>query len=373
MPYGAELSGPMVVLYVEDDDALATLVRKALKRRGHSMVHVANSADALARIGEGGIDVVALDHTLPGETGIDMLDRVGPRGGRPPIVYVTGSMDARLAVEALKRGADDYVIKDLSGEFYDLLIAALEQALERARLKRMRAESDRAIREARDRAEALLAEVNHRVANSLALVSSMVRMQTSMIRDPAARHALQETQNRIAAVAGVHRHLYTSALVDRVEIADYLGHLVQELGASMRGVHSAAWIETTLAPGSIKTDKAVALGVMVSELVTNAFKYAYPTDAGGPVRVCSFALPGGMLRVVVEDDGVGWTGAGSTKGTGLGSKILKAMTRTLDARLIYEPTDRGTRVAIVFPVAGNAPKSAEEPADDRESAGAREA
>jgi len=348
----------MAVLYVEDDLALATLVRKALRRRGHTMAHVTNSADALARIAEGGIDIVALDHTLPGETGLDMLDRVGPRGGRPPIVYVTGSMDARLAVEALKRGADDFVIKEISGEFYDLLIAALEQALERARLKRMRAESDRAVREARDRAEALLAEVNHRVANSLALVASMVRMQSSLIRDSRAQHALQETQNRIAAVAGVHRHLYASGAVDVVELGDYLGHLLQELGASMRGVHAGAWIETALEPGTIKTDKAVALGVMVSELVTNAYKYAYPTDAGGPVRVVSRAEADGRRRVVVEDDGVGWSGVGAIKGTGLGSKILKAMSRTLDAELVYEPVTRGTRVAIVFPEGGKKPQDA---------------
>lgn len=348
MPFGSDILGSMVVLYVEDDEALAALVRKALKRRGHAMAHVADSAAALARIAEGGIDVVALDHTLPGETGLDMLDRVGPRGGRPPIVYVTGSMDARLAVEALKRGADDYVIKDLSGEFYDLLIAALEQALERARLKRMRAESDRAVREARDRAEALLSEVNHRVANSLSLVGSMVRMQSSMIEDPAARHALQETQNRIAAVAGVHRHLYTSSQVNMVEIADYLGHLVQELAAAMRGVHAGVWVETDFGPGSIKTDRAVALGVMVSELVTNAFKYAYPADAGGPVRVASIRTPDGMVRVTVEDDGVGWSGEGVAKGTGLGTKILKAMSRTLNAQVEYQAAEGGTRVAIVF-------------------------
>lgn len=369
MPYGTELTGPVVVLYVEDDEALATLVRKALKRRGHAMEHVTNSADALRRIAEGGIDVVALDHTLQGETGLDMLDKVGPRGGRPPIVYVTGSVDARLAVDALKRGADDFVIKELSSEFYDLLVAALEQALERARLKRLRAESDRAVREARDRAEALLSEVNHRVANSLALVASMVRMQASMIRDPGAQHALQETQNRIAAVAGVHRHLYTSARVDLVEIGDYLGHLVQELAASMRGVHAGTWVETALSPGNIKTDKAVALGVMVSELVTNAFKYAYPAEAGGPVRISSALLEDGRLRVTVEDDGVGWTGAGAAKGTGLGTKILKAMSRTLDAQVDYEPVARGTCIAITFAAVSGA--GADATAGARREAGGR--
>ena len=135
MPYGTDIAGPILVLYVEDDPALVTLVRKALQRRGHRMEHVTNSEAALTRIEAGGVDVIALDHSLAGETGLDLLTRLGPRGGRPPVVYVTASLDARLAVEALKNGADDYVVKDVENGFFDLLIAALEQALERFRLK----------------------------------------------------------------------------------------------------------------------------------------------------------------------------------------------------------------------------------------------
>ena len=91
------------------------------------------------------------------------------------------------------------------------------------------------------------------------------------------------------------------------------------------------------------------------------------------MRVCSAVQPEGLHRVVVEDDGVGWSGVGAIKGTGLGSKILKAMTRTLDAQLVYEPTDRGTRVAIIFPVAGSEAKAGDAPAGSRESADAPEA
>lgn len=348
MPYGTDLGGPITVLHVEDDPALAALVRRALSRRGHTVVHVTTGDEALERIAAGGIDVVALDHSLAAETGLDILGRIGPRDRRPPVVYVTASADARLAVEALKNGADDYVIKDVSGEFYDLLIAALEQAIERWRLKRARVEAERQVREARDRAELLLREVNHRVANSLGLVAAMVRMQASLLDDERAKYALQETQNRIAAVAGVHRHLYASDNVGEVEIAAYLGHLLEELHTSLAGAGETHEIVARLDPIVIKTDRAVSLAVVVGELVTNAFKYAYPEGEPGEIRVSAETVDD-HVRVVVEDDGVGWTGAGEVKGTGLGSKIVRAMCRNLEATLSWPEREKGTRVVVEFP------------------------
>lgn len=351
MPYGTDLKEAFRVLHVEDDTALAVLVRKALTRRGHETVHVTTGDEALKLIAEGGIDIVALDHTLATETGLDILARIGPRSSRPPVVYVTGSMDARLAIEALKQGADDYVIKDTSPEFFDLLIAALEQAFERWRLKNARERDQQLIREARDRAEMLLKEVNHRVANSLGLVAAMVRMQAAAVSDPHARHALEETQSRISAVAGVHRHLYTSDNIGEVDIGAYLSHLVGELSASLAGNGAVPMVKTELLRVSLPTDKAVTLGVMVGELVTNAFKYAYPPDTSGEIRVRSYRLDNGHLRVCVEDDGVGWDGTGEAQGTGIGSKVLRAMARNLEAEISYSPLFPGTSVCIEFPAA----------------------
>lgn len=348
MPTASGPGGMLTVLHVEDDPALAALVRKALGRRGYGVVHVATGDAALERLKQGGIDVVALDHSLGGETGLDILARLVPGDLRPPIVYVTGSADARLAVEALKNGADDYVIKDMSSEFYDLLVAALEQAIERARLKREQAENQRLIRESRDRAEILLREVNHRVANSLGLVAAMVRMQSASIEDEQARRALQKTESRIAAVAGVHRHLYTSENVGEVEISEYLRLLLEELEASMRGHASSCRIVTDLVSVSVKTDRAVSLGVVVGELVTNAFKYAYPCSTGGEIRV-RVRFDGARIKVLIEDDGIGWSGGGAAQGTGLGSKIVTAMGRTLDAVLTWEARSPGTTVVIDFP------------------------
>src|SRR5690606_30542774 len=118
--------------------------------------------------------------------------------------------ETAIAVEALKSGAADYVHKSVDEDFFVLLASAIDQAVEQSRLREAKEAAEREVREARDRAELLLAEVNHRVANSLALVASLVRLQSSSVSDPTAKDALSETEARITAIAGLHRRLYTS-------------------------------------------------------------------------------------------------------------------------------------------------------------------
>jgi two-component sensor histidine kinase len=351
VPYGAEVRGPIRVLYIDDDPALAVLMQKALTRRGHHVTHVLTGEEGLAALAQGDIDVIALDHTLPGETGLAVLAQLGTRSERPPVVYVTGSADARLAVQAIKAGADDYVVKEVSGEFFELVIAAIEQVLERWRFRQQKERNERAVREARDRAELLLREVNHRVANSLGLVAGMVRMQASLLKDPAAVQALNETQARIAAIAGVHRRLYASDTIGLVEIDDYLGHFLNDLETSLAGPDRPYTVRLSSERIAVPTDKAVSLGVIVGELVTNAFKYAYPPGVAGEIRVEAHSA-GGSAHVTVEDDGQGFDPTAAPTGTGLGTRILAAMAINLQADIRFEPRSNGARVVVDFPLAG---------------------
>jgi two-component sensor histidine kinase len=350
VPYGTEFGGPVRLLYIDDDAALGLMVQKALALRGHCVVNAHNGAEGLAHLAVGDIDVIALDHSLPEETGLDILSRLGSRSERPPVVFVTGSADARLAVQAIKAGADDYVIKDVSGEYFELLAAAVEQVLERWRLRRQRAEDEKAIREARDQAEMLLQEVNHRIANSLGLVAAMVRMQASILTDPGAVRALHEAQTRITAIAGVHRHLYGAHRIGLVEIDDYLANLVGELQDSLGGDERSHEIRLTADRLTVATDKAVSLGIIVGELVTNAFKYAYPESHAGEIRVAVSRRGEGRARVVVEDDGIGFDPSAPFRGSGLGSKIVAAMAVNLDAEVCHGPGPIGSRFTIDFPV-----------------------
>lgn len=343
------MSAPIRILYVDDDAGLARLVQKTLEPRGYAFEHVASAAAAIARLSEGGIDIVALDHHMPGHTGLDVLPRIAALPNAPPVVYVTGSEDSRVAVAALKAGAVDYVWKDLHGQFRELMVQAIEGAMRQHHLRVAKDKAEREVREALARAEILLHEVNHRVANSLALVASLTRLQRNAVKDPSARNALDEMQVRIAAIAGVHRRLYTSSDVSFVALDTYLAGLVEELESAMRALGRDHAIVLSAEPVALATDKAVSLGIIVTELVTNAFKYAYPGDASGDIRV-RLVRDDGHATLTVEDDGVGWTGQGPVSGTGLGSRIITATAAMLQSKVAFLPRDTGTCAQLRFAV-----------------------
>ena len=96
----------------------------------------------------------------------------------------------------------------------------------------------------------------------------------------------------------------------------------------------------------VPTDKAVSIGVIVTELVTNAYKSAYPPGARGEIRVILRRSDDGRLTISVEDDGVGWTGTGAVRGTGLGTKVVTAMASQLQTSVTYEPVAKGTRAVF---------------------------
>lgn len=338
------------ILYVDDDPGLALLVRRVMERRGYIFEQAPDGESGLERIRQGGVDVVALDHHLPTGTGLDVLGRMSDLPDRPAVVYVTGSADTDVAVAALKAGASDYVIKTANENFFDFLANAIDHAVDLLRMSRAKALAEREMRDARERAEVLLGEVNHRVANSLAMVAALVGLQANAIENEEARRALSETQARIQAIAGVHRHLYTSDDVRSVHAGDYLRSLAAELEHTMQTIGNVSRLAVTVEDVVIPTEKAASLGVVVTELVTNAIKYAYAGGDGGEVRITMRRAESGGLELTVEDDGVGWDGTGAAKGTGLGSRIVKAMAHGLDGSVIYETRPVGTTAKLVFQV-----------------------
>ena len=204
---------------------------------------------------------------------------------------------------------------------------------------------------ARERAEVLLAEVNHRVANSLQLVGVLVRTQVRSVTDTAARDALLETQSRINAISLIHKCLYTSGDVTNVALNEYLGAMLSNFETVMKTEGHTAILKYDLEPISLRTDASVNLGVAVQELVTNAFKYAYPEDNPGEVRVRLKRLEDGKAELTVEDDGVGIAPNAKSAGTGVGSKIIRSMASALRTQVEYINRAPGTAARLVFATA----------------------
>ncbi|QMW23475.1 sensor histidine kinase [Sandaracinobacteroides saxicola] len=341
------MSDVLRLLYIDDDALFARLVTRALRRDGIETTHADRGEPGLALLAAGGFDAVALDHMMPGMTGLETLAAIARLPAPPPVIYVTAADEGRIAVAALKAGAADYVLKDAGDTFSELLAETIRQAIAGARLRAAKEAADAAVREARDRAEMLLKEVNHRVANSLALVNSMAHLQGQASDSPEVKAALKAMQRRIAAIGQVHQRLYTSDDVRAVSMDSYLSGLLQEMQQAMADDGAKPQLILEAEPILLATDQAISIGVVVTELVTNAWKYAYPAGAAGEVRVAFHRVDEGLC-LVVADDGVGFDVAASPRGSGLGSRLVKAMAAGLRGRLRYEANLRGTRASLLF-------------------------
>lgn len=341
-------TGPARILYIDDDPALGRLVQKALARHGRDVEHLTCPEAGMDRILAGEFDVVVLDHYFGSTTGLEVLETLNGHESAPPVVYVTASTEAAIAVAALKLGAYDYVLKTVGEDFLTLLHSAIEQAIETSRLRKAREKAEQEILAAKERAELALAEVNHRVANSLALVAALVRLQMGAVSDPAAKEALAETQGRISAIAGIHKRLYTTDDVRFVDMDAYLANLTSDIQATMSIGGNKADIKLLAEPLRLPTDRAVSVGVIVNELVTNAVKYAYPGGSPGEIRIRAKQPDQNSVEIVVEDDGIGWTGEGPSQGTGVGSRVVAATASALGATLAYDEVAKGTRARLAF-------------------------
>ncbi len=338
------------ILYIDDDEGIRRLASRALTRRGWT-VTTADSGEAGVRIAaEQRFLLVAVDHYMPGIDGLETLARLRQLPDMPSVVYVTGSEEQRVAVAALRAGASEYVVKSVGDDFFDLLDASFRAVVARADLQRQKIAAEEGLRQSNARLEALLAEVNHRVSNSLQLVSAMVRLQASALGDEAARAALDDTQRRISAIAQVHRRLYTGGDVEQVDMREYLGTLVDELAQTWSTAERPRALRLAADPIALPTDRAVSLGVIVTELVSNACKYAYPAGSG-EVRVALHREGEDVFLLAVEDDGVGLSGEIAPGGTGVGTKLIRAMAQSLQSVVVYDPAHRGTRATLRAAVA----------------------
>ncbi len=333
------------ILYIDDDDGLCRLVSRALGRRGYDVSVATNGPAGVATATDTVFDLIAVDHYMPGFDGLSTLEALRALPVVPPIIYVTGSEESRIAVAALKAGALDYVVKTVGEDFFDLLTNAFDTALKAVALTEQKARAEDALRASNARLEALLHEVNHRVANSLQLVSAFIHMQARALTDPAAKAALADTQARITAIAQVHKRLYTSHDVEGVAMEDYLAALVAELEATWSTPESPRPLRLAAQPLRLATDRAVSLGVIVNELVSNACKYAYPRGKAGEIRI-ELIRDNGHFRLSVEDDGSGMTANAAPTGTGIGTKLIGAMATSLGATLDYDLAHAGVRATL---------------------------
>lgn len=198
--------------------------------------------------------------------------------------------------------------------------------------------------EARNRAEVLMRELQHRVKNNLQTIVAFLSLQRRRAETAESRDKLASVMDRVHAIALAHDQLALRGESGDVDFGDYLRALCANIDPHREGVTIEVDVKETFL---LSLDRAVPAGLIVNELVTNSLKYAFD-DAGGLIRVFFTTDPNrGEANLVVEDNG---RGIGSPREGGLGLTLIDAFTRQLGGKTGREEVERGTRTRVCFPL-----------------------
>jgi two-component sensor histidine kinase len=191
----------------------------------------------------------------------------------------------------------------------------------------------------------LLRELQHRVANSLQIVASVLMQSARKVQSDELRSHLHEAHQRVMSVAALQRQL-SAARDGDVELRPYFTTLCDSIGASMIRDHNQLSLDVTVDESTTTADVSVSLGLIVTELVINALKHAFPGDRTGKIKV-GYHSNGPNWTLSVTDNGVGMDADAITTKPSLGTSIIEALARQLRAVIKVDGADPGTSVSVV--------------------------
>lgn len=184
--------------------------------------------------------------------------------------------------------------------------------------------------------------------NNLQVISSLINMQRRRVGDDAARAALLECQTRVQAIGLIHEQLYRYGDYARVPFAAYVQGLVGRLDEAF-GRPGRVGVQLDVSAAPLPVDKAIPCGLILNELVTNAFKHAFPGEGRGTIRVRLDDPADGRVRLTVADDGAGMPPPVSPDSTSLGLQLVHTLVAQLQGTLA-QADGPGTHWIITFPL-----------------------
>jgi len=241
-------------------------------------------------------------------------------------------------LEVDSRSEDEFGAHDVA--FLQGVANLLGMAIERER-------NERSLKAALARHQVLLKEITHRVKNGLAIVASMLKLQASEVNDPELTPHLEEAAYRVLAVAKAHERIHQGNGPDRLDLGVYVSDICRDLNDAVFIHH----IEVAAEPGiNVMTDRAVPIALMVNELITNAVKYAYQGNQSGNIWVRVAHGADDMIELSVCDEGRGLPADFDIRSApGLGMRIVRTLSRQLDATIEVRRLGPGTKFVLTVP------------------------
>jgi chemotaxis protein methyltransferase CheR len=189
--------------------------------------------------------------------------------------------------------------------------------------------------------------MQHRVANSLQIIASILLIKARTVQSEEARLQLEDAHQRVLSVSAVQKHLNVSGRNEPIEIASYLSKLCDTLAQSMIGDSRPITLKVESDAGTAISREAVSIGLIVTELVMNALKHAFPDSKPDAAIVVSYKVAGTDWKLTISDNGIGKPDVkASESNAGLGTSLIKALAKQLDARVDIVCDGHGTAVSM---------------------------
>jgi two-component sensor histidine kinase len=340
------------VLFVDDNETIRQLYRRILEKHVNNLYIAKDGYHGLELYQKHKPDLVITDMVMPVMNGLEMVKEIKKIAPDAKFVVMSAYSEKDSFVESIHLGIDGYLMKpveakkllSLIDEFAGITLMKWE--LERKEKKRREAEEY--LRKSLEEKDVLLREVHHRVKNNMQIISSILRMQSRNIEDPKLKDILQESQNRIHTMALIHENLYSHESLANIKFSNYIKSLAGNIARTYARQPANIKFDYQMDDAYLPIDTAIRCGLIINELISNSFKYAFNGNSNGMIGINFAELADSEYQLIVSDNGIGIpANIDITKTKSLGMKILHKLVQQIDGTL-QSDFSNGTKFTITF-------------------------
>lgn len=339
---------PIKILIVDDEQVVALDVQHYLKKIGYGVTGIATSGkEALEKAATTKPDLMLMDIVLKGKMdGIETARKIRVLHDIPSI-FLTAYADEEKIERAKVAQPFGYILKPFDKKE---LKVAIEMAYHKHKLDQQILESERSLKHSLEEKEIMLKEIHHRVKNNMQLISSLLSLQASHIRDKAALNAFEVSQSRIRSMMLIHENLYASKDFSNIDFSKYISqlasHLSSSYGVGSKGIQLKIDVHGVL----LNMNHGIPCGLIVNELVINAYKHAFPKGRKNKKNAILVSMHpvGQKIKLTVSDNGVGLPKFVDPKNSrSLGFQLVNTLVKQLNGTLSISRV-HGTVFTITF-------------------------
>jgi two-component sensor histidine kinase len=340
------------VLFVDDNESIRKLYQRLLEKHVNHFYIARNGHHGLQLYQEHKPDLVITDINMPVMDGLEMVREIKNLDPNAKIVVMSAYNVKENFIESINLGVDGYLMKPVEAKkllsLIDEFAGITMMKWELESKERMRREAEEYLKKSLAEKDVLLREVHHRVKNNMQIISSILRMQGRTIEDPRLKDILQESQNRIHSMALIHENLYSNESLANIRFANYVQSLSGNIARTYADKQAIVRFDYNIEDAYLPIDIAIPCGLIINELISNSFKYAFKDRTQGTIGIHFKNLGEERYELSVFDDGVGIPAdLDITKTRSLGMKIIHKLVKQLDGSLKTDFTN-GTKFIITF-------------------------